>query len=123
MSDNVDNFLAHYGVRGMKWGQRKQASTISKKDARRELMKDKHLDEIVDRRRKEKQVKKLLDEDLNPYRTATKNFVDDLLKENGGATIASVALAGASTAAGMAFMAYRLNRSLSGISMSPIPLR
>lgn len=119
MSDNVDNFLAHYGVRGMKWGQRKQDQKL----ARKEIMKDKTLDEIVDRRRKEKQLKKLLDDDLNPYRTSTKKFVDDFLKDNGGNTIASVALAAASTAAGVAFMAYRLNKSLSGISMSPIPLR
>lgn len=29
MSDNVDDFLAHYGVKGMKWGVRKAASGIS----------------------------------------------------------------------------------------------
>lgn len=29
MTDNVEDFLAHYGVKGMKWGVRKAASSIS----------------------------------------------------------------------------------------------
>lgn len=31
MADNVDNFLAHYGVRGMKWGQRRRAVKAERK--------------------------------------------------------------------------------------------
>jgi len=34
MSDNVDDFLAHYGVRGMRWGKSKSGSSTSRKTNR-----------------------------------------------------------------------------------------
>lgn len=47
MTDELDNFLMHYGVKGMKWGVRKDRDGLNreqrrklKKDARRKLPKD-----------------------------------------------------------------------------------
>lgn len=40
MTDNVDDFLAHYGVKGMRWGQRKASisgvSARTNREARRD---------------------------------------------------------------------------------------
>lgn len=121
MTDNVDTFLAHYGVKGMRWGQRKTRKEAEAK-ARQEVMRGKNLDEIMDRSRKEKKLKALVDEDLRPKRTAAKNFTLNLLNEHKGTIASSLAIAG-STAVGMAFMAARLSSSFNDISMSPIPLR
>lgn len=40
MSDNVDDFLAHYGVKGMRWGQRKAAIPGVSPRTSREAKKD-----------------------------------------------------------------------------------
>lgn len=34
MEDDVDDFLAHYGVKGMKWGQRKTSTGVPRKTER-----------------------------------------------------------------------------------------
>lgn len=91
MSDEeTDAFLAHYGVKGMRWGVRKGVVNARKartskenkerarrKDARsrRQTIKDKDLDSLVKRLEQERKLKSLLDEDLAPGRTATKKLV------------------------------------------------
>lgn len=102
---DVDNFLAHYGVKGMKWGVRKgvvnprmqrtkkeQRVRSARKTAlrRRQTLKDKDLDKLVERLQKEKKVRDLLREDLAPARTATQKIL-----LSAGGVVAGAALAGA----------------------------
>lgn len=105
MAENTDNFLEHYGVKGMRWGVRKGVVKSGKertnredkvrakrKDAkrRRQVLSDKDLDGLVKRLEQEKKLKNLLDEDLSPGRTATKR-----LMANAGTKVAGTVLAGA----------------------------
>ena len=86
MAEDVDNFLEHYGVKGMKWGVRRGVIKSGKertsredkvrakrKDAkrRRQVLSDKDLNGLVKRLEQEKKLKSLLEEDLAPGRTAT----------------------------------------------------
>lgn len=104
-NEKTDAFLAHYGVKGMRWGVRKgvvnaRTARTSKegkvraqrKDARRrrQTLKDKDLDQLVKRLEQEKKLKALLDADLSPGRTAVKSILN-----NAGTKVAGVALAGA----------------------------
>lgn len=105
MAEDVDNFLEHYGVKGMKWGvtrsrpssgkkrtSREDKVRAKRKDAkrRRQTLKDKDLDQLVKRLEQEKKLKSLLDEDLAPGRTATKKLL-----ANAGTKVAGTVLAGA----------------------------
>lgn len=104
MTNNTDDFLAHYGVKGMKWGVKKGVVNgrlartnkegkvrASRKDARRrrQTMSDKDLDKLVKRLQQEKQLKDLLDADLSPGRSATRKI---LLSATG--VVASTAITG-----------------------------
>lgn len=104
MAENVDDFLTHYGIKGMKWGVKKgvvnsRMARTSKegkvrsqrKDAkrRRQTLKDKDLDQLVKRLEQEKKLKNLLDEDLAPGRTATKKLL-----ANAGTKVAGTVAAG-----------------------------
>lgn len=104
MAEDVDNFLEHYGVKGMKWGVRRGVIKSGKertsredkvrakrKDAkrRRQTLKDKDLDQLVKRLEQEKKLKSLLDEDLAPGRTATKKIL-----ANAGTKVAGTVAAG-----------------------------
>jgi len=104
MAEDVDNFLEHYGVKGMKWGVRRGVIKSGKertsredkvrakrKDAkrRRQTLKDKDLDQLVKRLEQEKKLKSLLDEDLAPGRTATKKILS-----NAGTKVAGTVAAG-----------------------------
>ena len=104
MAENVDNFLEHYGVKGMKWGvqrgvvksgaqrtSREDKVRAKRKDAkrRRQTLKDKDLDQLVKRLEQEKKLKSLLDEDLAPGRTATKRLL-----ANAGTKVAGTVAAG-----------------------------
>lgn len=105
MAEDVDDFLVHYGVKGMKWGvrrgivksgkertSREDKVRAKRKDAkrRRQTLKDKDLDQLVKRLEQEKKLKSLLDEDLSPGRTATKKLL-----ANAGTKVAGTVLAGA----------------------------
>lgn len=104
MSTEINNFLAHYGVKGMKWGVRKgvvkpgkertsreEKVRAQRKNAltRRQTLKDKDLDQLVKRLQQEKKLKELLDEDLRPGRTATQKLV-----VNAGTKVAGTVAAG-----------------------------
>lgn len=105
MTEEVENFLAHYGVKGMRWGVRKGVVKPGKertkkedkvrakrKDAkrRRQVLSDKDLDGLVKRLEQEKKLKSLLDEDLSPGRTVTKKLL-----ANAGTKVVGTVLAGA----------------------------
>lgn len=105
MAEDVDNFLEHYGVKGMRWGvkrgvvksgsqrtSREDKVRAKRKDAkrRRQVLSDKDLDGLVKRLEQEKKLKSLLDDDLSPGRTATKKIL-----ANAGTKIAGTVLAGA----------------------------
>lgn len=105
MAEDADNFLEHYGVKGMRWGvsrgvvksgaqrtSREDKVRAKRKDAlrRRQSLKDKDLDQLVKRLEQEKKLKNLLEEDLAPGRTATKKLLS-----NAGTKVAGTVLAGA----------------------------
>lgn len=105
MTDNVDNFLEHYGVKGMRWGvnkgvvrsgaertSREQKVRAKRKAARRrrQVLSDKDLDSLVNRLQKEKKLKELLDDDLSPGRTAAKK----LLLTGGGVVLGGIVTGG-----------------------------
>lgn len=85
----------HHGVKGMKWGVRrqqkkayKQASRARKKDMRnasknRRQLSDQELDARINRLKKEKQLKELTNEELNPGRA----IVNSQLKKVGATAI------------------------------------
>lgn len=89
------NYLMHHGVKGMKWGVRrqqkkayKQASRARKKDMRnasknRRQLSDQELDARINRLKKEKQLKELTNEELNPGRA----IVNSQLKKVGATAI------------------------------------
>ena len=104
-TDNMDEFFAHYGVKGMKWGvkrgignprlartKKEEAVRSKRKDAkrRRQVLSDKDLDGLVKRLEQEKKLKTLLDDDLAPGRTVAKKILG-----NAGTKVAGVVLAGA----------------------------
>lgn len=101
---DVDNFLEHYGVKGMKWGvvrstplrgtrtNKENKIRAVRKDARRrrQTLSDKNLDQLVKRLEQEKKLKSLLDADLSPGRTVAKNILG-----SAGGKIAGTVIAGA----------------------------
>lgn len=93
-SKNSEDFLIHYGVKGMKWGVRKDSKASRPRKprkesaterirrnalARRRTLKSSDLDMLVKRLESEKRLKTLLNEDLNPGRA----FVNETLRKVG----------------------------------------
>lgn len=88
---NAKAELAHYGVKGMRWGVRKddyraKVSRARGYKARRSLT-DKDLQKTINRLNLEKQYKKLILEDIAPGRA----FVADMLPKIGSAALMAAA--------------------------------
>lgn len=107
---NTDDFLEHYGVKGMRWGVRKDRGSrmgssaeprVTRRErkeinlrryasARRRVLSDKDLDQFISRLEKEKKLKSLVKADLSPGKAAAQE-----LMKNAGTKIAGTVLAGA----------------------------
>lgn len=95
-----DQSLDHYGVKGMRWGHRKRkvssSSRSNQRKSRREMKRNRRtlseadLNRNLDRLRKEKQLKELIDEDVNPG----KKYIQDVLKKSGDRLLPAAIAAG-----------------------------
>lgn len=114
-----EDWLEHYGVKGMKWGVRRSKAALAKaaakrKEARdpstpegaerlrrkvaadtRRTISDADLDKLVSRLEKEKKLKSLVEEDLSAGKAATKVILSDtgkqVMKQVAGGVAISVA--------------------------------
>lgn len=98
---DANEFLAHYGVKGMKWGVTRKSGGSNKRTAReekiraqrknartrRQTLKDKDLDQLVKRLEQEKKLKSLLDDDLSPG----KSFASQITRNAGSKVLTAVA--------------------------------
>ena len=98
--ESDDLYLDHYGVKGMRWGHRKRkvssSSRSNQQKSRREMKRNRRtlseadLNRNLDRLRKEKQLKELIDEDVNPG----KKYIQDVLKKSGDKLLPAALAAG-----------------------------
>lgn len=117
--DNEDH-LSHHGVKGMKWGirrNRKKSSSSSSKSADKQIKKDRKNDlkkrrtmsndelrKRIERLKLEREYKSLTKEDIEPGR----KFVSDFMSSAGKKTL-TVAAAGGLAYLGKAAMTKRFN--------------
>jgi hypothetical protein len=90
--ESIDDILAHYGVKGMRWGVNKKSSSAVlnrsvKQDrkevsAKRRLITDADLDKYVSRLEKEKKLKTLIEDDVAPGKRAAKLLMSDVGKNS-----------------------------------------
>lgn len=92
MATQVDDFLEHFGVLGMKWGVRKDPATEHIRNQRygvvqnRQALSEKQLDSYIRRLEKERRVKDLTEDQLNPG----KRIAKDIAAQSGGAVVTAV---------------------------------
>ena len=108
--DETEEFLAHYGVKGMKWGVRKDRTgkrrTKDEKarsdrkalSEKRRTLDSSELDDLVKRLENEKKLKKLVDEDLTPGRVFARSVLETAGKRALPTMIAGATLYGVKTA-------------------------
>lgn len=85
MSTDTEDFLSHYGVKGMKWGKRnkrtqKESREISKRKkiaSKRRTLSDKEIETYIGRLEKEKKLKSLIEDDLSPGKKVAKQIMSD----------------------------------------------
>ena len=100
IDESSDLYLDHYGVKGMRWGHRKRkvssSSRSNQRKSRSEMKRNRRtlseadLNRNIDRLRKEKQLKELIDEDVNPG----KKYIQDVLKKSGDRLLPAALAAG-----------------------------
>lgn len=99
-NSNIEEFIAHAGVIGMKWGVRNDGSgnTSVRRDRakmhkNRRILSDQELKRAVNRMQMEKKLKGLVEEDLVPGKLAARDFLSK------AGVSAAAAVAGAAGAA------------------------
>lgn len=100
--EQYEDYLAHYGVKGMRWGVRRYLDSRKERRAqrkeRRKLrksirgMSNKELQDHLTRIQNEKKLRDLIDEDTQPGRTAVKRALATTGKVVLGAALTGVAM-------------------------------
>lgn len=84
----TEEFLEHYGKRGMKWGKRKPLSQKEQRDqnrknqrkqvsVKRQHLSNRDLKAYIDRLQTEKKLKDLIDQDISPGKALAKKVLSD----------------------------------------------
>jgi hypothetical protein len=97
----LDNFLEHYGVKGMKWGIRKDRKGSGKKTAEQtaKTLTNKELKKRVDRMNLEKQYSSLSKKAEAASKSKGKKIVDEVLADFGGRVVKDLTKSGADVTA------------------------
>lgn len=98
----LDSFLEHHGIKGMKWGVRSRPTRKERiiRDSRQKLvdrrrqLSDSDLKSFVERLGNEKKLKDLVNEDLSPGKTAAKKILSDSGQKVAKTVVAGAALYG-----------------------------
>lgn len=93
-----EEFLDHHGIKGQKWGIRKQRSGAEQKriDSRKKIaskrrsLSDDDIKKYIDRLSNEKKLKEMINEDVAPGKTVAKRILGD-----SGQKVARTVIAGA----------------------------
>lgn len=94
LDEDVNDFLEHIGVKGMRWGVRRKQSRNTTYDAQTRGLSQKELNSRIERMELERHYR-----DLNsPQRSQGQAFANDVMRSSGAAVITSVAGAAAAFA-------------------------